>query len=115
MDLNQFQLDTPVDVIIKDPTTGKDSDIVITAYSSLSKVARNIAIQRLRKKNDDTLDEMTDGDYYSELVTGWKNVQENGKAIKFSKANVKRVIDTHSWLAFQLNVALAKAGYSPKS
>jgi hypothetical protein len=114
MDLSKFSdLDTPVDVIIKDPTTGKETDMVVTAYRYTSKANRDLQLKlaRNRKEGDEP---MSDAEFQAQLVTGWKNVEEGGKAVEFSTEAAKEIFEKYSFVAFQVHIKMLEGGFSPK-
>jgi hypothetical protein len=84
MDLSLLVANDTADCTIVDPYTGKDTDIVITAYGPYSKEYAAAFLAESKRKDSDTLDLLAD------LTFGWVNVELDGKALPFNRANAMK-------------------------
>jgi len=120
MDLFNYTSDLaakPIDVVIKHPVTGKDTDIIVSVVGVDSPVAQNCLDDQQIKR----FDEMTAGaeakydpvkqreDVIALLVActvGWKNIEWQGDTLPFNKENAALVYDKVPTIRDQVNRAI---------
>ena len=127
MDLTQFKSTGAEGAVytVKNPKTGDNLDLKITMLGPDSvqyRAAMLYAARKDMKVGDDQKapEDMTDQDIIeavsgddqlkimilSMCTSGWVNLEENGKAVKFSKVNAQRIYTEYTWLRNQLWVWL---------
>jgi len=98
MDLSVFEQDETCDVIIVDPTTGENTDVVVTVFSVDSKQYRKTAA--LIAKGDVKVE---DGVYMlASLTKSWKNVEFKDKELKLTVDNAMKLYTSCPFIYVQL-------------
>jgi len=69
--------------IVKNPKTGKDTDISI--------IIKGIYADKFRDESELADDVEKTAIFLAKFTVGWKNVQENGKDVEFSQAEAERI------------------------
>lgn len=116
------------DLTLKHPATGVDLDIVMTVLGFDAEVVVQAAraFDRAEAKRDAS-DRDTDDDgptarrnraLAKAAVTGWKNVERDGKPVEFSAAEAAKVLDDANfvWIVHQVAAFGGKRGnFFPKA
>ena len=111
MDLNDFDLcrdaDDGFEMIVKNPRTGKPTDIKISVIGSDSKTYRAAKSKIFRKaaSSDVDTDDLS-AEVYAACVTGWSGVNRGGKDIDFSYEAALSLFTDLPWLMDQVGVAV---------
>jgi len=123
MDLSKLCTSDTADCVIKDPSTGNDTDIVITVYGSDSRQFRNLVKSQAKaavdskaqgKEIDDSIER--DAEYLADLTVGWKNVELGKKALEFSRDNAINVYTLSAPVRNQVNYFITRqANFLPKA
>lgn len=99
-----------VDCEIFHPVTGESTGIIIKLLGSDSKewkqAARAIkarAIKQGKKKLSDEEMEQMPYELLASVTVGWEGLEENGKKVKFSKEEAKRIYETVPIIAEQVD------------
>ncbi len=45
---------------------------------------------------------------FAKCITGWKNLEENGSAVKISEKAAKKLLTTYPWVLDQVQVSVEK-------
>lgn len=127
MDLTQFKSTGSEGAVytVKNPKTGEPLDLKITMFGPDSVQYRaamlHTARQNLKTAGEQKAPEdMSDSDIIGAVAeddqlkttilvmctAGWVNLEENGKAVKFSKDEAQRIYTEYTWLRNQLWVWL---------
>ena len=88
MDLSLLTQSDTAECIIVDPVTGEDTDIVITLYGAYSDKYTKTLKKAVAKGKDINLIESL-----ADITADWKNIQDGGKYLPFSRENA---IDVYS-------------------
>lgn len=81
-----------------------DQSKVVKAYIRKKFDEINVRNNSKRKGNDVTLEEAEEMAVESAVVRiiDWKGIEEDGKAIPFTKENATRILSEHSWIREQI-------------
>ena len=106
------------DVVLRHPTTGEDTDIIIRVLGRDSDTFRKIETQQQRKRLDKmaktkkmssvSLEEV-DEDAITLLAActvGWTNVALNGEELPFSVNNAAMIYKRFMWIREQVDMAI---------
>lgn len=99
---NLFTKDT-ADVVITDPVSGKETDLVITVHSVVSDEYAK-AFQRHQKRGKDAPKELL----LADLTVGWKGAKLDGKDYKFSTENAVDLYRKSKVVRNQVDIELMK-------
>lgn len=109
MDLTSLAVSETAKLVIKHPTTGADTDIVIELCGKDSKkfreeYAKLIRILQTSKDNKNVDFEKLDVDTYAACTVSWKNMEMDGKQLKCTPKNIKAVYSDRrfGWLHEQV-------------
>lgn len=102
--------DEAVDCEIFHPVTGESTGIIIKLLGSDSKewkqAARAIKARALKqgkkKLSDDEIEQMP-FELLAAVTIGWEGVEENGKKVKFTKEEAKRIYESVPVIAEQVD------------
>ena len=107
IDLKQYQIaETAVDLVILDPVDNTPTDVVLKVISPEAATIRQRSIQIARKiaESKDLEDRVENSvNALCALIVDWSGLQENGQDLKFTPANVKRILTDHIWLREQVD------------
>jgi len=98
---NIIELET-ADIVIKHPTTGKDTDLTVTVYAPHTDTFRKAATELVENKIDGM-------EFLAKCVKGWKNLKRNGKVVKFSTKEAVKLFKEASWLHKQVDSFVARS------
>ena len=124
MNIDEFDFETPLDVVIVNPATGQPTDAVITVVSSHSRKAKEIIANDSRKKlmsakTDEekaALELISDPEYYAQAIVKWENVGNSEGDIECTPENIKEWFSKpqFAFVVSQLNMKCRMGGYNPK-
>ena len=95
--------ETGVDMIVKD-IDGNDTNATIKLLGSESIVGRKLMLEFMRSIKDGKQEEGDSDKILSELTLDWKNIQINGKDIKFSKEKALEIYRNYPILKKQVDI-----------
>jgi len=103
-----------IDVPIRDPETGKLTDIVITAYPRNTRFYRK-AFRRVTNETmgSDDVDDKT-AEFLAGITTGWKNIQRGTEDVQFSSEAARDLYLEFYWLSDQLDSYTSTPSNFPK-
>lgn len=109
MDLSSVQVKPYSDLVVKHPVTGEDTDIIISLYGKDSKHYRDLWQGTLKlaaesKSKGKVNFESEALDIYIMCTKDWINVELDGKPLKCTKDNVKKIYEdeNYAWLHEQV-------------
>lgn len=111
MDLANVTIRGTIDVTIKNPLTGEDTDIIISVYSPESKdfkaAKHKVRNDRLQAKDVELTSEMSDSNsikLFAAITHSWKNVEDGGEVKVCTEENAFDVYTQHGWIFEQVVV-----------
>jgi hypothetical protein len=88
LDIQDFELNPPCDLVIKNPRTGQDTDVTFTIHGITSDLFRSAWLafsKRCAKREIEASFEQLDDDFLADMTTGWANLTDAGKPLAFSR------------------------------
>lgn len=123
MDIGNLCTSDTAECVIKDPSTGSDTDIRITVYGSDSRQFRKVVKAQAKaavvakaegRELEDSIEK--DAEYLADLTDGWEGVQMGGKDLPFSRANAVKVYTASAIVRNQVNHFITRqANFLPKA
>lgn len=95
------------EVVIKDPTTGDDTDISInlkTTYSAEWREAKSKLPELIKNQGYNV--EQSRAHMISSVVASWDGLIEDGKQLKCVPSTIERVLLEYPWITNQLDTEL---------
>lgn len=126
MNLDEFDFEAPIEVVIHNPINNQPTDAKIFVLSPHSKAAREIVTNDSREKlaeidarNGDRKTEfklMTDSEYYTKAIVSWENIKEGGQDVECTPDEIKRILENkrYFFILDQLDKKSKVGGFSPK-
>ena len=120
MDLSNYDLaakaEAGSEVKILEPKTDKETDIVIRVVGANSAKYRNATVAALvdypmpDDADSETLAEIhfkRNAVKFSACVTGWENIELDGKVLEYSRENARLIVERFYWIADQVGAHLS--------
>lgn len=88
MDIQDFELNPTCELVIKNPRTGEDTDVVFTIHGITSDLFRSAWLafsKRCSAKQIEVSFEQLDDEFLADMTAGWANLTDGGKELKFSR------------------------------
>ena len=112
MDLFEFDLDSAAEngaeMFIHNPVTGEKTDASITLKGADSHTFRNAAMEIAEGDlgRDEYIDRMAD--LLAAVTVGWKGIEWDGKPLKFSQKEAKRIYIERAWLRNDIDAFISE-------
>lgn len=110
MDLNDIVIEETATCVIKHPTTGEPTDIVINLYGEDSKVFQKASKKNLntilkkgsRKTNADQV-EARSLDLLASCSASWENMKLEGEVLECTFENARKIYKRFAWIKEQVD------------
>ena len=103
-----------LDLVINHPLTGDETDIIISVVGSDSRQYRQAYAEEIRRAyTEKPSHDESDARVYSQCITGWSGIEENGKEVEFSPEAALNIFSKYQWICDQVGLAVdARANFT---